>query len=206
MIKNTWKICASKEHIELYYKIINKARELGYLKGAETPPLYTCKQSTRALGWCSYKIVYGVPYTYSKSITSNGICISEGFLSLEASKATETLVHEIAHFCSAWKYGEDGVHHNARFRSIGNHIGWFFDVEIDTHTTNHEIANSVLKKRVETKTLYKYELYCPVCGKVFNQYKTECNAIKYPSRYYHKNCPKGVYPATKLSSRKIKNK
>lgn len=207
MIPNTWKLCTSKEHLELYHKIIDKAHELGYLKGAQTPPLYVFKKSVRSLGKCSYKgfSCYDSYWGHNvKKVISDGIAISEGFLNLPVDKSTATLVHEVAHFCSGYEYGRQGTYHNGYFHYIGNHIGRCFNVRVETYTTDERtVVNAVLKKE---KNTYKYELYCPVCGTVIDRYKIACDAVLRPWRYYHKNCEKGTYPETELKSRRIENK
>lgn len=198
MIKKTWKLCASKEHIELYHNIIDKARELGYIEGENTPPLYIFRKSVRTFGKCSYKI-YSESYLSMKKITSDGIAISEGFLSLPVEKATETLVHEVAHFCSACKYGKQGVGHNYYFKEIGNRIGQYFNVRVNTYCTETSSLQEVLQNRKSID--YKYEIYCPVCGCVLGKYKTFCDTVQRPYRYMHRKCN-----CTRLKSRKIENK
>lgn len=206
MIPNTWRLCTSKEHLELYHKIIEKAHELGYLAGAQTPPLYVFKKSKKSLGKCSYRSYYCYDSYWGHNVrkfTSDGVAISEGFLTLSVEKATATIVHEVAHFCSAYKYGAKGLHHCGYFHYIGNHLGRCFNVVIGTYCTEEKnVVNAVLEK----ENPYKYELYCPVCGAVIDRYKIACDAVQRPWRYYHKNCKKGTYPETELKSRRIENK
>lgn len=201
MIKRTWVLCDSKSHLDLYAQILDKARELGYLQGEKNPPLYWLSRITKTLGRCSYSWGHSYNADGSKKGTSDGIAITKGYEIYPATEATETLVHEVAHFCAVAKYGSNGVGHGQIFKSIASKLGVYYGVPnaenaaMSNNTTRKIIAAVKEKSRAEAQ----YEVYCPKCGRVFAHYKTRCAKVRDAERWYHVCCGERTY----LKARKI---
>lgn len=190
MVRKTWSLCDSQEHIKLYNNIVHQVQKIGYLEGATIPPLYWLKNNNRALGKCSY---------YMKSdgsFTSDGICIHIGYKNLPVQDALETLVHEIVHFCSIYKYGLQGTGHKYYFHTIAKKFSQIFNIALGTHAQNMNIVNALIQP---SKEIYHYEVYCSKCGKVIQRYKRWNKHLEYSNMYIHTPCGKQAF----LNWRKI---
>ena len=178
MIRRTWTLCDSSEHIKLYEGIIHKVQEMGYLEGANIPPLYWLKNN-KSFGKCSYLVLP------NNNWTSDGISLHIAYRNLPVQDALETLVHEVVHFCATYKYGRAGKGHGYYFHMIADKFSRIFNVPLGTYNQDKNVAQKII---TSSKSGYKYELYCSKCGKVVRKFKRWNSTLASADFYWHKVC------------------
>ena len=178
--KRGWTSVTSGRLYELYAEVMDRARELGLWTG-NNPPLFT-KKSVKVLGCCfSEKNADG---TYDSAIVINEI-----LLKYSDDQIRHTLVHEVVHAM------HPRLAHSAIWKKDANLLGQKWGLKIGAHGGYDEINKEILNLK-RAKRHYKYEVYCPHCGKSW-QYERICPTVKNPHKY---RCPTDNSP---LKSRKI---
>lgn len=160
------------EIFDIYTEVVAHARELGYLEGVETPPLYWLKNSMKTFGKCqwtqfkTYKRTYYNNSGYDATITK--IMINVGFRKASAEAIRTILVHEVTHACAVAKYGPKwGGGHNNYFYAIGRKLGlkWSIDVK---RLANKDTRNEFYQYLVSQKGMKMYDkIYRVACGKKY---------------------------------------
>lgn len=166
--KRGWKVITDERIVTIYHEAMDEARANGLWSGAN-PPLYSHK-SYKTLGSCYWKKVGS---TYDTAIV-----LSEYLLG-EPEKMRNTIVHEVGHATAP------ADHHGAKWRHNTNLIGKKWGLTAERLNSDKELSS--LLKDARPQNDYKYELYCPHCGTTW-RYKTNCEAIRRPSRYRCGKC------------------
>lgn len=138
-------------------------------------PIELNSRLTRALGRCVYALN---PLTGKRMTKKIELQTDFYFSQVDDSAIISTLIHEYLH--SIFPY--DG------------HIGdWKKYADLISQTSEYEIkrVNHYDEFIQDKLTKYKYEVFCPVCGKVMRRYKTISGVAAHPQIYCHKGCTGG---------------
>lgn len=119
-----------KRILNIYTDIVSCAVEIGYIVGAEVPPLCWLEGSHRAYGKC-------VTCQEDDEIVVRRICLNVGFEHSPEEIVRTILTHEVAHLCAARKYGTDGCGHGRYFHEVGDRLGQACGVTVRTHDQFH---------------------------------------------------------------------
>lgn len=85
--------------------------------------------------------------------------------------------HEAAHYIATARSGQTHGHDNY-FKSICREIG-----------CPHDGVSTAIERTVAESALYKYQIYCPTCGKLLSGgFRRMCNTIRTIDRYSCKIC------------------
>lgn len=178
-----WKPVKSGRLYNLYEEVMENAQALGYWKEPTVPPLFT-RKCTRSFGSCFDKEVNGV--------AEIAIVLNEMLLDYSDDQIRAVIVHEVAH-AICLKHNHDNV-----WKRTANTLGKKWGYKVERHCKDSELNEAIFKLKDERRP-YKYELYCPVCGKTY-KYRRMCEAVRHPDKYW---CRKDK---VSLRSRKINNK
>ena len=149
---------------------MNHARELGLWKEADNPQLFT-KKSVAVLGSCYCSKNANGKY-------ESAIIINELLLNYSDNQIRHTLVHEVAHAMHPQEV------HSAAWKRDANALGKKWGLTIERNGKYKDI-NDELFRRKDAKTHYKYEVYCPTCGKSW-KYTRMSAVVQNPQKY---RCP-----------------
>ena len=180
-IKKGWREVTDGKIYDLFMEVLEALMEdadlwaLFQKTHRELPRLFIHK-SIRALGECYNHRNYDGTY-------STSILLSEYILECAPEKVRGTLVHEVGHMLAP------NDHHGYYWHVRTNRLGRKWGYNATRLETDAEMIMAMSAARKAVKSVgYKYELVCPKCNKVCGQYKSMCNAVKYPSRWRHKAC------------------
>ena len=178
-----WKAVTGGRMYGLYDEVMECARELGLWKSQTAPHLYT-RKSAQSFGSC-----------FNRKNADGGddvaIVMNELLLNYSDDQIREVIVHEVAHAICL------GHHHDKVWKKTANALGkkWGYKIERQCHDAE---LNAAIYKLKAAPRPYRYELYCPVCGKTW-KYRRVCQAVRHPEKYW---CSKDK---TTLRARKITN-
>lgn len=179
--KRTHKTVTDVKILEIWEEVVAEAKRLypAYFEDC-TPELYH-DSSYSHLGRCSYSLKNPIENNVDKLRYSRCIITISTNLKQDYQQIRKTLCHELGHFVAPRE------HHGYLWKIRANKIGakWGFDAERCTsNETFHEAAKQA---RAARRSNYQWRLFCPECGSDW-KYKTECNAIKNPTRYICRKC------------------
>lgn len=162
--------------IELWKRVIAKAREKGYLHPEEfDPPLYTSKKLTRAVG--TTHTAFRKNWD-GETVWAQAVVITDAYKYVDDDNMIlRTMSHEMAHVIFPRHYHDYLWSRCARdIGSEWGETGGRFCSSSDT-----KIIEEIQQKiGIKPRPQYKYQLYCPHCGKVFTKYKTKCASLTRP--------------------------
>lgn len=178
MLPKTAKLCKNIEIENIYFKVLFKALELGIIDdwAYSRSKLYLIKSSSF---WG--KACCGRTASFNYYDADPWVCLNEVFLQ-DPSKATLTIVHEVAHLD---RYSKG---HDKRWKRNFQLLGSYFGIEKFTRLSSSEDIGLEMPKK-QKKTEYKYALKCTICGYEW-KYKTNCKAVQRPNRWRHNKCSK----------------
>ena len=187
IIKRGWHEITKGRIFDLFKEVLREAdnqRLTDWARLAAPPRLFLHK-SIRNLGTCwSIRNPDGTYYI--------SILLSDYILECPDDKVRSVIVHEVGHMVAP------GEKHGYLWHVRTNRLGAKWGYTASRLEKDEELNGAMTAARSAVqKSPFKYELVCPECHKVCAQYKSMCNAIKYPSRWRHKLC------GTKLISRAI---
>lgn len=168
------------EIFDIYKEVVAHARELGYLEGAETPPLYWIQNKTHPYGCCNWTIQRTEERNYYNSTgvkaIVRGIFINEMFRNASEKIIRTILVHEVAHMCSVTKYGPKwGKGHCDYFYAIGDKLGYKWGIKV-TRGADDETCKEFEQEYAKQKGFKVYDkLYQISLGSVYLRTRTVFN-------------------------------
>lgn len=177
LIKTGWKKVTDKRILKIYKQAVARCVELGWLEGEEfAPPLYASAKLRRALGTCyQRKLQYGYYAKDGIPTVSSLIVVTSDIVKYPDTMVAGLLSHELAHaMCDI------GEKHSCVWEYRGNKIAAIFPgVKVQRYTSPEEskIAQEISPQR---KTVWKYQLVCPKCGREFTKYKSMCASLQRP--------------------------
>ena len=164
-----WKVVTSGRMYNLYIEVMNHVQALGYWKEASFPTLFT-RKTVYAFGSCFDKKINGV--------VEIAIVMNEMLLDYSDDRIRKVLVHEVAHAVCL------GHHHDAVWKRTANALGKKWGYKIERKCQDAELNDAIYRLK-EKRSPYRYELYCPVCGKTY-KYSRMCDAVRHPNKYWCK--------------------
>ena len=157
----------------VYEQCCDKAKELGLID--YTPELYLFK-STRTWGWACRPNKFSKPY-----VGLNVVYLQD------VNKAINTICHELAHISNTLSGGRG---HDYAWKAKFAKLGKQFELSrFERCSSSDEIGLQMPKN-------YKYEAYCPKCGRSWKRQKM-VRLIQHPEYYRCTDCH------SSLKSRKI---
>ena len=167
---------ASGHLLDLWKMVVRKAVEKGYLDEEFTPPLFTSKRLSRALG--TTHTHFRTDRWSGKSVWVQGVVVTEAYNYVTDDQLIlRTLCHEMAHVI----YPRH--HHDYTWACCARDLGWEWGENGNRFCSSKDtkIVEAIQKEHgMFPKPTYKYQLICPTCGKVFTKYKTMCESLKRP--------------------------
>lgn len=187
MYKKGWKQVYDERIKRLYNEVIAEAKRKGYFSDGAIPDLYE-RESIRFLGRCVRKETFN-------GFLDCAIVLNSAIFKYSDFQILDTIIHEVGHALTP------GEHHSERWKRISDKIGERWGITVSRLCADEQINKELLetKKEKRERTEYKYELFCPICGKVLRQYKSLCDAVKNPEQWRHKK-DKGILQSRKIES------
>lgn len=191
--KRTHKDITDERILEIWEEVKREAKRLypQHFENCE-PELYQ-DSSYSHLGLCSQSFSNTRERSVDKIKQTRCIITISSNLGQDYEQIRKTICHELGHFVAPrekhshlWKVRAD---------KIGAHWGIKCERVTDNETFN--AASKEARKEVESKTAYKYRVYCPQCGAEW-KYKSNCGIIQNPYSYRCGTCK------ASLKSEKIK--
>lgn len=167
IVKRGWTGITSGRMYNLYVEVINHAKELNLWPQGKTIPLLFTRKSIGTFGACFNSRNEDGSYDCS-------IVLNELLGGFSDDQIRKTIVHEVAH--AIHPRDDHGYHWWNTANTIGKK--WGYKVE---RLCNDKQLNDALNKHKKPR-VYKYELYCPVCGASW-KYQRMCDAVRHPQRY-----------------------
>lgn len=172
-VKRGWIKNNNSELQLVYQQCCDKAKELGLID--YTPELYLFK-STRTWGWACRPNKFVKPY-----VGLNMVYLQD------VNKAINTICHELAHVSNTLSGGSG---HDYAWKLKFEKLGRQFEL------SRFERCSSADEIGLQMPKNYKYEAYCPKCGRSWKRQKM-VRLIQHPEFYRCTNCH------SELKSRKI---
>ena len=172
LIKRGWREITSGKIYEMYLEVADYARELKLWSAKDVPPLYTHK-SIRSFGTCYCE--------RNKGVIRIAIVLNEMLLGFSDDQIREILVHEFAHAIRPFEG------HSLSWKVAAYRIGRKWGYEDIERYCNDDELNEAINKLRDAKRNYKYEVFCPTCGKSW-KYEKETHTVKFPQSYKCNTC------------------
>ena len=179
--KRTHKDVTDPKILEIWNEVLSEAKRLypEYFKEC-TPELYH-DSSYRHLGLCSSTLSNPKEKNVNNLRHARCIITISTNMKQDYECIRKVMCHEIAHFVSPRQ------NHGYIWKARADKIGEKWGFEASRLTRNETFNDAAMQARMSRMSNYKYRLYCPKCN-IEWKYKTECNAIKHPSRYQCRKC------------------
>lgn len=170
-IPRGWAKNTNEQLQKIYEEVCNKTIEFQLID--YIPDLYIFK-STRTWGWARYPNKTQESCGYKPFVGLNEIYLQD------PTKAVNTICHELAHIVSP-----KNEHHGSIWKHNFEKIGTSFELHRFERCSSSEYVGLEMPKR------YKYEAYCPHCGRSWKRQKA-VKLIQEPERYRCPICKVGL--------------